>query len=100
MTVHLPRRQLLTGLASLLAAPAVVRASSLMPVVPVRPRAFVYPADGLLVHRYFRVAGSVVPGSVVGASYHLWLEGSHDNKSWEKVPWESGPRADTSPHEG
>jgi|GEM_PF-5544826 len=33
----IPRRQLLTGLASLLAAPAIVRASSLMPVVPVRP---------------------------------------------------------------
>ena len=30
--IELPRRQFLTGLSSLIAAPAIVRASSLMPV--------------------------------------------------------------------
>lgn len=52
------RRSLITGFASLIAAPAIVRASSLMPVVPLRPRVLtfrgipflVHPADGLVLH--------------------------------------------------
>jgi len=42
MTLHLPRRQLLLGVASLLAAPAIVRASSLMPLSAPRPQHWRY----------------------------------------------------------
>lgn len=87
MTLHLPRRSLLTGLASLLAAPAVVRASSLMPVVPIvrplrGPPEMTLQTDELLHHRFIRMAGSIGPDG----KYSLWWEGSHDNTSWEKLP--------------
>lgn len=37
MSMILPRRSILTGLASLVAAPAIVRAENLMPVKALRP---------------------------------------------------------------
>lgn len=82
MTLHLPRRQLLLGVASLLAAPAIVRAASLMPVVPVRP--------AIWSPRFFRM---------VFSAGGPWIEGSADCIAWHRVEAGSeilfGPRYNT-----
>lgn len=62
------RRSLLIGAASLLAAPAIVRASSLMPVVPLRP--------AIWRPRFTRVAYN---------GTHYWMEGSDDRTRWTAV---------------
>lgn len=51
--INIPRRSFLTGLASLVAAPAIVRVSSLMPVKPVKPVKLVQVVDdGVLLVDY------------------------------------------------
>lgn len=55
--IELPRRRILTGLASLIAAPAIVRASSLMPVraLSVHPGAWM--STNLWAYPYGRSPG-------------------------------------------
>lgn len=59
MTILTSRRALVTSLAGLLAAPAIVRASSLMPVVPLRRSTFLRGIATLSIDGV-RYEGSVV----------------------------------------
>lgn len=87
MTVEMNRRGLLTGLASLVAAPAIVRVQSIMPVRTMLPLPLVAPPPSFVLREWqigvAYVAGDVV---VIDGHPHVCTYGlGPEIQSWESL---------------